>query len=311
MLEIKNLVKRYNKFIAVNNLNLSIEDKSLFGFIGPNGAGKTTTMKIIVGLLKATSGSVIINDIDVLANPNKLKEKVGYVPDFFGVYDNLKVDEYMDFYAGTYYIPYKDRKQIIDNLLDIVNLTDKKDSYVDLLSRGMKQRLCLARSLIHNPEILVLDEPASGLDPRARVDIKEVLKQLREMGKTIMISSHILSELSEMCTSIGIIDKGQIIVSGTVNDIMKKLTCQKIISIKLLDKIDILITLLLENPQISNISQGTDTIEFSFDGEDIDTSRLLSEIVRNDIPVISFKEKEGNLEEIFMQVTKREEETDD
>lgn len=311
MLEIKNLVKRYNKFIAVNNLNLSIEDKSLFGFIGPNGAGKTTTMKIIVGLLKATSGSVIINDIDVLANPNKLKEKVGYVPDFFGVYDNLKVDEYMDFYAGTYYIPYKDRKQIIDNLLDIVNLTDKKDSYVDLLSRGMKQRLCLARSLIHNPEILVLDEPASGLDPRARVDIKEVLKQLREMGKTIMISSHILSELSEMCTSIGIIDKGQIIVSGTVNDIMKKLTCQKIISIKLLDKIDNLMTLLLENPQVSNISQGTDTIEFSFDGEDIDTSRLLSEIVRNDIPVISFKEKEGNLEEIFMQVTKREEETDD
>lgn len=311
MLEIKNLVKRYNKFVAVNNLNLSIEDKSLFGFIGPNGAGKTTTMKIIVGLLKATSGSVIINDIDVLANPNKLKEKVGYVPDFFGVYDNLKVDEYMDFYAGTYYIPYKDRKQIIDNLLDIVNLTDKKDSYVDLLSRGMKQRLCLARSLIHNPEILVLDEPASGLDPRARVDIKEVLKQLREMGKTIMISSHILSELSEMCTSIGIIDKGQIIVSGTVNDIMKKLTCQKIISIKLLDKIDNLMTLLLENPQVSNISQGTDTIEFSFDGEDIDTSRLLSEIVRNDIPVISFKEKEGNLEEIFMQVTKREEETDD
>lgn len=311
MLEIKNLVKRYNKFIAVNNLNLSIEDKSLFGFIGPNGAGKTTTMKIIVGLLKATSGSVIINDIDVLANPNKLKEKVGYVPDFFGVYDNLKVDEYMDFYAGTYYIPYKDRKQIIDNLLDIVNLTDKKDSYVDLLSRGMKQRLCLARSLIHNPEILVLDEPASGLDPRARVDIKEVLKQLREMGKTIMISSHILSELSEMCTSIGIIDKGQIIVSGTVNDIMKKLTCQKIVSIKLLDKIDNLMTLLLENPQVSNISQGTDIIEFSFDGEDIDTSRLLSEIVRNDIPLISFKEKEGNLEEIFMQVTKREEETDD
>lgn len=311
MLEIKNLVKRYNKFIAVNNLNLSIEDKSLFGFIGPNGAGKTTTMKIIVGLLKATSGSVIINDIDVLANPNKLKEKVGYVPDFFGVYDNLKVDEYMDFYAGTYYIPYKDRKQIIDNLLDIVNLTDKKDSYVDLLSRGMKQRLCLARSLIHNPEILVLDEPASGLDPRARVDIKEVLKQLREMGKTIMISSHILSELSEMCTSIGIIDKGQIIVSGTVNDIMRKLTCQKIISIKLLDKIDNLMTLLLENPQVSNISQGTDTIEFSFDGEDIDTSRLLSEIVRNDIPLISFKEKEGNLEEIFMQVTNREEETND
>lgn len=307
MLEIKNLVKQYNKFLAVNNLNLTIEDKSLFGFIGPNGAGKTTTMKIIVGLLKATSGSVIINDIDVLANPNKLKENVGYVPDFFGVYDNLKVDEYMDFYAGTYYIPYKDRKQIIDNLLDIVNLVDKKNEYVDLLSRGMKQRLCLARSLIHNPEILVLDEPASGLDPRARIDIKEVLKQLREMGKTIMISSHILPELSEMCTSIGIIDRGQIVISGTVEEITKKLTYRKSIIIKILDKIENLATLLLENPQVSNISQRVDTIEFDFDGNDKDTSKLLSQIVKQDIPVISFKEKEGNLEEIFMQVTNREE----
>lgn len=307
MLEIKNLVKQYNKFLAVNNLNLTIEDKSLFGFIGPNGAGKTTTMKIIVGLLKATSGSVIINDIDVLANPNKLKENVGYVPDFFGVYDNLKVDEYMDFYAGTYYIPYKDRKQIIDNLLDIVNLVDKKNEYVDLLSRGMKQRLCLARSLIHNPEILVLDEPASGLDPRARIDIKEVLKQLREMGKTIMISSHILPELSEMCTSIGIIDRGQMVISGTVEEITKKLTYRKSIIIKILDKIENLATLLLENPQVSNISQRVDTIEFDFDGNDKDTSKLLSQIVKQDIPVISFKEKEGNLEEIFMQVTNREE----
>ncbi len=307
MLEIKNLVKQYNKFLAVNNLNLTIEDKSLFGFIGPNGAGKTTTMKIIVGLLKATSGSVIINDIDVLANPNKLKENVGYVPDFFGVYDNLKVDEYMDFYAGTYYIPYKDRKQIIDNLLDIVNLVDKKNEYVDLLSRGMKQRLCLARSLIHNPEILVLDEPASGLDPRARIDIKEVLKQLREMGKTIMISSHILPELSEMCTSIGIIDRGQIVISGSVEEITKKLTYRKSIIIKILDKIENLATLLLENPQVSNISQRVDTIEFDFDGNDKDTSKMLSQIVKQDIPVISFKEKEGNLEEIFMQVTNREE----
>jgi len=306
MLEIKNLVKQYNKFLAVNNLNLTIEDKSLFGFIGPNGAGKTTTMKIIVGLLKATSGSVIINDIDVLANPNKLKENVGYVPDFFGVYDNLKVDEYMDFYAGTYYIPYRDRKQIIDNLLDIVNLVDKKNEYVDLLSRGMKQRLCLARSLIHNPEILVLDEPASGLDPRARIDIKEVLKQLREMGKTIMISSHILPELSEMCTSIGIIDRGQIVISGSVEEITKKLTYRKSIIIKVLDKIENLATLLLENPQVSNISQRVDTIEFDFDGNDKDASKLLSQIVKQDIPVISFKEKEGNLEEIFMQVTNRE-----
>lgn len=310
MLEIKNLVKRYNDFTAVNNLNLSIEDGSIFGFVGPNGAGKTTTMKIMVGLLNATSGSVVINNIDVIASPIKLKEKMGYVPDFFGVYDNLKVHEYMDFYAGTYYIPYKNRKEIIDNLLDIVNLTDKKETYVDLLSRGMKQRLCLARSLIHDPEILILDEPASGLDPRARIEMKEILKNLKDMGKTIIISSHILPELAEMCTSIGIIDKGQMVVTGTVNDIMRKLTYNKTIYIKTLDNMEELVNFLSEQPEIKNIIEFTDNIEFDFDGEDIELSKLLSEIIKRKIPIIAFREKEGNLEEIFMHVTGREEKND-
>lgn len=310
MLEIKNLVKRYNNFIAVNNLNLSIEEGSIFGFVGPNGAGKTTTMKIMVGLLNATSGSVVINNIDIIAHPAKLKEKMGYVPDFFGVYDNLKVHEYMDFYAGTYYIPYKNRKEIIDNLLDIVNLTDKKEAYVDLLSRGMKQRLCLARSLIHDPEILILDEPASGLDPRARIEMKEILKQLKDMGKTIIISSHILPELSEMCTSIGIIDKGQIVVTGTVNDIMRKLTYSKTIYIKTLANMEALAILLSEQPQIKNILEFTDNIEFDFDGDDAELSKLLSEIIKREIPIIGFREKEGNLEEIFMRVTAGEEKND-
>lgn len=310
MLEIKNLVKRYNDFTAVNNLNLSIEDGSIFGFVGPNGAGKTTTMKIMVGLLNATSGSVVINNIDVIAYPIKLKEKMGYVPDFFGVYDNLKVHEYMDFYAGTYYISYKNRKEIIDNLLDIVNLTDKRETYVDLLSRGMKQRLCLARSLIHDPEILILDEPASGLDPRARIEMKEILKNLKDMGKTIIISSHILPELAEMCTSIGIIDKGQMVVTGTVNDIMRKLTYNKTIYIKTLDHMEELVIFLSEQSQIKNIIEFTDNIEFDFDGEDIELSKLLSEILKKEIPIIGFREKEGNLEEIFMHVTAGEEKND-
>lgn len=311
MLEIKNLVKRYNDFLAVNNLNLQIDDGAIFGFVGPNGAGKTTTMKIMVGLLKATSGSVIINGIDVIESPKKLREYLGYVPDFFGVYDNLKVSEYMDFYAGTYYIPYKDRTQIIDNLLETVNLTEKKNSYVDLLSRGMKQRLCLARSLIHDPQILVLDEPASGLDPRARVEMKEILKQLKTMGKTIVISSHILPELAEMCTSIGIIDRGQMVATGTVNEIMKKITYNKTIFVKVLDKMQQLVTVLSEYPQIKNIVEGVDTLEFDFDGEDIELSKILFDIVKKDIPVIGFKEKEGNLEQIFMQVTDKGENNND
>lgn len=303
MLTIKNLVKKYGKFTAVDNLNLHINKGSIYGFVGPNGAGKTTTMKIIAGLLSATSGSVMINGEEVVKNPRLLREKIGYMPDFFGVYDNLKVTEYMDFYAGTYYIPYKERKDIIDNLLEIVDLTDKKDSYVDSLSRGMKQRLCLARSLIHDPELLILDEPASGLDPRARVEMKEILKQLREMGKTIIISSHILPELAEMCTEIGIIDKGKLSAEGTVNHIMQQLTKKRIINVKTFENNEKLVKLLSEKPFISEIIENTDDVEFAFDGDDKELSLLLKNIITEDIPVISFKEKEGNLEEIFMQIT--------
>lgn len=303
MLEIKSLVKWYGKFLAVNHLNLNVSEGSIFGFVGPNGAGKTTTMKIMSGLLTATSGSVVIDGIDVTQKPKLLREKIGYMPDFFGVYDNLKVWEYMDFYAGTYYIPYKDREETIANLLDIVDLSHKKDAYVDALSRGMKQRLCLARSLIHDPKLLILDEPASGLDPRARIEMKEVLKQLKDMGKTIVISSHILPELAEMCTEIGIIDHGHLTVQGTVNEIMKELTKKRVIYIKPLEKIEELLKLLEQQPQINEITENADCLEAEFEGDDKDLSELLKRIVSANIPLVSFKEKEGNLEEIFMQVT--------
>lgn len=198
MLKIKGLVKKYGRFTAVNDLNLNVPKGEIYGFVGPNGAGKTTTMKIICGLMAADSGEVYVNDIDVINNGRKAKEVIGYMPDFFGVYDNLKVTEYLDFYASIYKINAKDRKKICDDLLELVDLQDKRDAYVDSLSRGMKQRLCLARSLVHNPELLVLDEPASGMDPRARVEMKEILRTLKDMGKTIIISSHILPELSEL-----------------------------------------------------------------------------------------------------------------
>ena len=203
MLVVDNLVKKYGKFKAVNGLSLKIDEGHIYGFVGPNGAGKTTTMKVIAGLMRPASGRVSVNGVDISRDPRGVKKKAGYMPDFFCVCDGVKVSEYKDFYGGVYGIDRIDRSKISDQLLKLVDLSHKKDSYVDSLSRGMKQRLCLARSLIHNPELLILDEPASGLDPRARIEMKEILKELRDMGKTIPISSHILPELAEVCTSIG------------------------------------------------------------------------------------------------------------
>ena len=303
MLEIKHLMKKYGKFTAVDDLNLTIPESSIFGFVGPNGAGKTTTMKIMSGLLKATDGSVMIDGVDVTKNPKALKEHIGYMPDFFGVYDDLKVSEYMDFYAGTYYIPYEQREDLINNLLEIVDLSHKKDAYVDGLSRGMKQRLCLARSLIHDPKLLILDEPASGLDPRARVEMREEFKQLQTMGKTIIISSHILPELAEMCTEVGIIDRGHIVVQGTVQEIMKQMTKVRRIQIRPLENMTALMKLLEEQPLVEDIIENTFDVEFSYQGEDKELAGLLKQIVLADIEMVYFKEKEGNLEEIFMQVT--------
>ena len=303
MPEILELKKSFGKFTALNSLSMNITDNSIFGFVGPNGAGKTTTMKIMAGLLKADSGNIYINGEDVLKNPQKIREKIGYMPDLFGVYDDLKVTEYMDFYAGTYYIPYADRPSLIDSLLEIVDLSDKKDAYVDSLSRGMKQRLCLARSLIHDPNLIILDEPASGLDPRARVEMKEVLKQLKEMGKTIIVSSHILPELAEMCSEIGIIDHGQLVTQGTVNEIMNKIHKNRIVRVKTSSAKDTLIRLLKEQTKVGEITENADNIEFVFNGNDNDLTSILRNIIMNGIPVFSFGEAEGNLEEIFMTVT--------
>ncbi len=302
MLKVDNLTKRYGRFNAVNGLSLEIDEGHIYGFVGANGAGKTTTMKIIAGLLSPTSGTVYVDGVDISLNPREVKRKIGYMPDFFGVYDDLKVTEYMDFYSGVYKVSKKDRQKITDELLELVNLKDKKDSYVDHLSRGMKQRLCLARSLIHNPSLLILDEPASGLDPKARVDMKETLKVLREMGKTILISSHILPELAELCTSIGIIEHGKMVVSGTVEDIMKKVSHGRTMRVKVLDDIDSLVKCLKELPDISNISVASDYVDADFNGDDKALSEILKTIVKNEIPVVTFSEPEKNLESAFLHI---------
>ncbi len=303
MLKISNLVKKYGKFTAVDNLNMEIAPGHIFGFVGENGAGKTTTMRIVAGLLKPTSGEVFVDDTDILASTRHVKKKIGYMPDFFGVYDNLKVDEYMNFYSGIYGIPYKERRKITDQLLELVNLDHKKDFYVDSLSRGMKQRLCLARSMIHNPKLLILDEPASGLDPRARVEMKNILRELKDMGKTILISSHILSELAELCTMIGIINQGKMVASGTVEEINDKITRTGKLKITVTDKAEEAIRILKEHPSVGEIYVNGNIIEADNSADKNVLSQILKRLVLQDVPIISFTQSGGNLESIFMRLT--------
>lgn len=303
MLEINQLTKCYGKFKAVDKLDLHIDKGELFGFVGHNGAGKTTTMKIVSGLLSATSGDVYIDGIDAFANRNELKRKIGYMPDFFGTYDNLKAIEYMEFYASMYGIVGKDARQISLSLMDLVNLSDKTDVYVDSLSRGMKQRLCLARSLVHNPELLILDEPASGLDPRARFEMKEIMKNLGTMGKTVIISSHILPELADMCTTIGIMQRGKLIMHGTVDEIQMRAMHARPLNIRVLDNRESAVRILKEDPNTKGVSEREDILVADYVGNEVDTARLLRRLMENDILVESFYKEKGNLESLFLELT--------
>lgn len=307
MIEIKNLYKDYAGFIALNHLNLSIAKGELFGFVGPNGAGKTTTMRILSGLLRADGGEASVAGIDAIHDNKHLKEKIGYMPDFFGVYDNLKVIEYMEFYASVYGMRGAEARKLCFELLELVNLTEKKDFYVDNLSRGMKQRLCLARSMVHNPEVLILDEPASGLDPRARFEMKGILKNLHEMEKTIIISSHILSELAEMCTTIGIIEKGSMVIKGTVEEIMSRMNSSNPIVIKILENQETALRVLKENPNVKNISLEGQEIILGFDGDEQDEANLLGSLTGQQVSINSFTRQIGNLETVFMRVTGKKE----
>lgn len=304
MLKISNLVKKYGKFTAVDNLNIHIPKGHIYGFIGENGAGKTTTMKISAGILKATSGEVTLDGIDVIRKPRITRGMIGYMPDFFGVYDNLKVNEYMSFYAGIHKVYSHKKEKMIAQLLELVNLSHKKDAYVDTLSRGMKQRLCLARTLIHNPQLLILDEPASGLDPKSRIEMKNILKELKNLGKTILISSHILPELSELSTSMGIVQGGKLIVSGSVDDIMREVKISKRVKIKVLNNHDTAIRILEEQPEALRPQISSDVLFFDFEGTDEDLSGILKQLVLNNISVSAFYEEEKNIESVFLHLLK-------
>ena len=308
MLKIRNLTKRYGRYTALDSLDLQIDRGEIFGFVGPNGAGKTTTMKIMAGLLKADAGEIYIDDIKLFEDYNRLKEVIGYMPDFFGVYDNLQVMEYLEFYASAYGMETRQARRLGGHLLEMVHLEGKEECYVDELSRGMKQRLCLARALIHDPQFLILDEPASGLDPRSRFEFKEILKELRDNGKTIIISSHILMELAEMCTSIGIIERGKMILQGSIEDILEMVDTSNPLIIRVYDQVDTAVLLLKREEKIESLTIRGNSIFASFSGNREEEARLLKTLIDNGVLVQSFSREQGSLESLFLKITEHSEE---
>ena len=308
IIETRGLTKRYGKLTALKALNLTVEAGAVFGFVGPNGAGKTTTMRILATLLRPTAGEAWVAGHSVLKKRRDVRRTIGYMPDFFGVYGDMKVWEYLDFFAACYEIPAETRSRLTDDLLELVDLAHRRDDYVDALSRGMKQRLCLARALAHDPQVLILDEPASGLDPRARVEIRELLRELQGMGKTILVSSHILSEIEEVCTHIGIIEAGRLVATGTLKEIRKRIQSQRIVRIGLTERIEEARAWLEGRQDVMRVEpvmdNGEGDLQVTFAGGDEALARLLSELVGAGFPVLNFHEEASDLEDVFMRLTK-------
>ena len=303
MLYLERLIKNYGSFRAVDGLSLHVPKGDLFGFVGPNGAGKTTSIRMLCGLLKPDFGNIYIAGYELRRQSESVRRCIGYVPDFFGVYDNLKVREYMEFYGSIYGIEDMDIKKMTGDLLELVSLAGREEDYVDGLSRGMKQRLCVARALLHNPELLVLDEPSSGLDPGARVEMKELLMNLNSMGKTIIISSHILSDIAEMCTSVGIMNRGRLVTAGKMEDILGlgRNTHHVIISVS--SDTQKAALCLKELPGIELVSLRENEMIVNFDGTDQELNRIIGALMTGGVMVSGFRREETNLETLFMQLT--------
>ena len=304
VIETIDLTKKYGGFTALDNFNLSIEEGEIFGFIGPNGAGKTTTIRILATLLAPTSGKAFVAGHDVTKDPRAIKKILGYMPDDFGVYDGMRLREYLDFFGAAYRIPGRERRGIIDDVLQLTDLTSKADEYVSAFSRGMKQRCCLAKTLIHNPTVLLLDEPASGLDPRARIEMKELLKTLSGMGKTILVSSHILSELGDMSTKIGIIERGKLLASGNVKDILAGIRQALELRIEALEGGDAVEAALKSTPGIAGYERSGGDFHVRTNMGREEMAELHARIVRDGAKLLFFGEEQGSLEDLFLTVTK-------
>ena len=309
IIETVGLVKRYNGTVAVGGVDLEINQGEIFGLVGPNGAGKTTMLRMLATLLAPTSGDAGVAGESVRRNPQAVRRVLGYMPDAFGVYDDMKVWEYLDFFGRCYGLGPAQRKRMIGDLLELVDLAGKRDAYVQSLSRGMQQRLCLAHALVHDPKVLLLDEPASGLDPRARVELRELLRELRAIGKSILISSHILPELEEICTSVAIVDHGRVLAAGTINEIGQKLRVGEVLRIRVLgDEAEVATARAWfeGREDIASASIDAGQIEIGFRGDEAGAAELLAAAVRAKIRVASYSPAATDLQELFLQVTDRD-----
>ena len=308
VIETRGLTKRYGQRLAVADLDLVVEEGSVYGFVGPNGAGKTTTMRILATLLAPTAGEAWVAGHSVTKDRRAVRRAIGYMPDFFGVYGEMRVWEYLDFFAACYEIPSAVRPRLVNDLLELVDLAHRREDYVDSLSRGMKQRLCLARALVHDPQVLILDEPASGLDPRARVEIRELIRELQAMGKTIFVSSHILSEIEEVCTHIGIIEAGRLVVSGPLEEIRQHIQVQRTVRIGMMDRVEEAQAWLAAHPDVLQVEpvepNGEGDLRVALKGEEEALARLLSALVEAGFQVTMFCEEKRDLEEVFLHLTK-------
>ncbi len=308
---INNLVKKYGKLTAVQNLTLQVEQGAIFGFVGPNGAGKTSTMRILTTLMSPTSGEAFVAGHSVTKNPRGVRRAIGYMPDFFGVYDDMTVWEYLDFFGACYEVPVAQRASVNKDLLELVDLTSRRDDRVEALSRGMKQRLGLARTLAHDPQVLILDEPASGLDPRARIEIRELLVELARMGKTIFFSTHILADVAEICTHVGIVEAGKLVASGNLEEMQRRLMPYRRIHVTVLDKVEEAKALLVDVAGVRTVEvehqgalPGRQQLVIDYNGADKEVSAILSTLIKKKIPVIHFSEDVRDMEAVFMQATK-------
>jgi len=305
-IETRGLTRRFGKVTAVDDLNLQVPVGALFGLIGPNGAGKTTTLRMLAGLLEPTAGEILLYGQVANHNWREMRRLIGYMPDFFGVYEDMLVWEYLDFFGRCYDLPAARRRRVINELLELVDLAEKRNAYVQTLSRGMRQRLCLAHALVHDPQVLLLDEPASGLDPRARVEMRELLRELGAMGKTIVVSSHILSELAELCDSVGIIEKGRLVASGSLDEITRQVRQVRTLRLRVLSDQAEAEAILRDQPGISQVYEANGCLEVEFLGDEEATADLLTALVAHGVRVLSFSEVTSDLEEVFLRLTKGE-----
>ncbi|GAB5514727.1 ABC transporter ATP-binding protein [Rhodopirellula baltica] len=303
MITLEGFGKDYGEFTAVESIDLQIDAGETFGFIGPNGAGKSTTIRFLATLSRATRGRGEVAGCDVMNDPMGVRRAIGYMPDNFGVYDGMRVWEFLDFFAVAYGIARSQRGPIIDNVLELLDLGHKRDDFVNGLSRGMKQRLCLAKTLVHDPPVLILDEPASGLDPRARVEVKALLKELRRMGKTILISSHILTELADCCTSIGIIERGQLLMSGPIDQVYRKIRRNRTVEIAFTENAEAGISILRSSPALRDLEMRPDRVIAELETDDAGLSTLLNHLIAQGVQMRSFYDRDPTLEDVFMSVT--------